>query len=103
MAERMHRAQILLPPEQHRAIREIAHQENRSISDVVRDLVQQFLDERSSSARLQIELEALNALRQIREQAERRHGGYYTGDIVTEARTERDQQIAEVQQGEDRK
>jgi Arc/MetJ-type ribon-helix-helix transcriptional regulator len=88
MAERMHRAQILLPPEQHKAIREIALEENRSISDVVRDLVQQYLDERSRSARLQNELEALN-------------GGIYPGDILAESRAEREEQIARTQKGED--
>jgi hypothetical protein len=101
MAERMHRAQILLPPEQHKAIREIALEENRSISDVVRDLVQQYLDERSRSARLQNELEALNGLRRIREQAEERYGGIYPGDILAESRAEREEQIARTQKGED--
>lgn len=102
MAERMHRAQILLPPEQHKAIRKIALEENRSISDVVRDLVQQYLDERSRTARLQNELDALNTLRRIREQAEQRYGGFYPGDILAEVRAEREEQIARVQKDKDR-
>jgi uncharacterized protein with PIN domain len=35
----MHRAQIILEEEQHTALAEIARQENRSISEIVREMV----------------------------------------------------------------
>ena len=40
----MYRTQILLEPEQHKALVEIAHQEKRSLSDVVRQMLQAQLD-----------------------------------------------------------
>ena len=36
---KMHRAQILLEPQQHRVLRDIARRQGRSISAVVRDLI----------------------------------------------------------------
>jgi len=42
----MYRAQILLEPEQHQALVEIAHREQRSLSDVVREMLQLQLEER---------------------------------------------------------
>jgi len=100
MAQRMHRAQILLYPEQHRALSELALEEDRSISDVVRDILQQYLEERSHAARLQRERQALDDLRQIRERIEYRYG-VYQGDLVAEARAEREAQMNTVQSGED--
>lgn len=41
----MYRAQILLEPEQHAALVEIARRERRSLSDVVRQMLQEQLDE----------------------------------------------------------
>jgi predicted CopG family antitoxin len=42
----MHRTQILLEQEQHKALKAIARQENRSLSDVVREMLQKQLEER---------------------------------------------------------
>ena len=42
----LHRTQILLEPEQHRALRQIARMEDRSVSDVVRDAVRRELERR---------------------------------------------------------
>lgn len=35
----MYRTQILLEPEQHQALKEIARQQNRSLSDIIREMV----------------------------------------------------------------
>ena len=43
---KMHRAQILLEPDQHQKLAEIAQQEGTSISEIVRTAVQEWLDER---------------------------------------------------------
>lgn len=40
------RLQILLNPEQHRALKEIARQEKRSLSDLLREMVDRQLAER---------------------------------------------------------
>ncbi len=42
----MHRTQILLEPEQHKALAEIARRERRSISDLIREMLQKQLEER---------------------------------------------------------
>ncbi len=52
----MHRTQILLDPEQHNALAEIARREKRSMSDVVREMLGKQLEERKT------ELTAFNTL-----------------------------------------
>jgi predicted DNA-binding protein len=42
----VHRTQILLDPEQHNALAEIARREKRSMSDVVREMLDKQLEER---------------------------------------------------------
>ena len=42
----MVRTQILLEPEQHQALAIIARQEKRSLSDIVREMIQKQLEER---------------------------------------------------------
>ena len=46
MTHAFHRAQILLDPEQHHALQEIARREKRSLSDVVREMIKRQLAER---------------------------------------------------------
>ncbi len=46
MNKPVYRAQILLEPEQHEALVRIARQEKRSLSDVVREMLDQQLSER---------------------------------------------------------
>jgi predicted DNA-binding protein len=41
----MYRTQILLEPEQHKTLAEIARREKRSLSDVVREMLQKQLEE----------------------------------------------------------
>ncbi len=96
MGKRMQRTQLLLEPEQHRALAEIARQEVRSISDVVREMVQRQIEQRRESARADRErrLAALDRIRRHRDQAiERRGGRLIDLDVVAlirQAREERD-------------
>ena len=46
----MHRTQILLEPEQHKILTEIARQEKRSLSDVLREMVDKQISERKQMA-----------------------------------------------------
>jgi len=46
----MHRTQILLEPEQHKTLTEIARQEKRSLSDVIRQMVNNQITERKRMA-----------------------------------------------------
>ena len=41
----MYRTQILLDPEQHQALAEIARREKRSVSDVVREMLRKQIEE----------------------------------------------------------
>jgi predicted CopG family antitoxin len=96
MGQRMQRTQLLLEPEQHRALAEIARQEGRSISDVVREMVQRQIEQRRESARADRErrLAALERIRRHRDQAiEKRGGRLLDLDVVAlirQAREERD-------------
>jgi hypothetical protein len=54
------RTQLLLDPEQHKALAEIARREKRSLSDVVRTMLQQQLEERKKRD-LEIAAQALLA------------------------------------------
>lgn len=46
----MYRTQILLEPEQHKILTEIARREKRSLSDVVREMVDKQIAERKQAA-----------------------------------------------------
>ena len=46
----MYRTQILLEPEQHKILTEIAHQEKRSLSDLLREMVDHLIFERKQKA-----------------------------------------------------
>jgi predicted CopG family antitoxin len=59
MSNTMFRAQIMLEPEQHDALTEIARREKRSVSDVVREMLRQQLAERK---RQQLEIAAKELL-----------------------------------------
>lgn len=63
MSEKMYRAQILIAPEQHQQIRKIAERENRSISEVSRDLLAIALQQREREK--QIRLDRILAAKKI--------------------------------------
>ena len=45
----MYRTQILLEPEQHKILTEIARRENRSLSDVIREIVDEEIARRKQT------------------------------------------------------
>ena len=87
MSERLYRTQILLEPEQHRALAERARREGRSVSDLVREMVRQKLDEekQAEDAVLQRRLGGLERIRQHREEMLARRGGQPIDFDVVEA------------------
>jgi predicted DNA-binding ribbon-helix-helix protein len=99
MMTTLHRAQLLLESEQHEALAEIARQEGRSISDLVREIVRQHLVERDKQARQLRELEALEGLSQIREKLREEYGVYPEG-LLAEVREEREEELERVGRGE---
>jgi hypothetical protein len=95
----LHRAQLLLESEQHRALAEIAEQEGRSISDLVREIVQHHLAERSQQAQNLSALQAIERLTQIRVGLQEEHGTFQ-GDPLAEVRAEWEEDAERVWRGE---
>ena len=91
----LYRAQILLEPEQHRTLTDIAQREGRSISDLVREILRQHLAEREQADRRQAEMQAIQELTRIRKQLQEQHGVYQV-DLLTKVRTEREQDVERV-------
>lgn len=94
-----YRAQILLEPEQHRTLSEIAEREGRSISDLVRESVRIYLAERDREEQRERRQRALDVLTEIRERIQTEHG-VLSGDFVAEMREERDRENERVWRGE---
>ena len=92
------RTQLLLEPEQHQALAEIARQEGRSISDLVRVILREHLIERDHEARKQQEMQSLEGLTQIRERLQQQYG-VYQGDLLAKVRAEREEEQARVVDG----
>ena len=92
-----YRAQILLEPEQHDALAEVALRENRSISNLVREIVSEWIQEQETENIWRKRETALNSLRTIREEIENAHG-VYQGDIIEEVRSGRDDDFEHIWQ-----
>ena len=95
----LHRAQLLLESEQHEALAEIAEQEGRSISDLVREIVRRHLGERAREAQILTALQAIERLTQIRARLQEEHG-IYQGDPLAEVRAEWEEDVERVWRGE---
>lgn len=99
MAERMYRTQILLEPEQQRALAEIARQEGRSISELVREMVRAQLDQRARSAEMtkRRQIAALERVQKHREAIVSRLAGepldINPSELIAEIQMERDAEI----------
>ena len=94
-----YRAQLLLEPEQHQALVEIAQREGRSVSDLVREIVRQHLVKRDQEARKQREMQAIEELTHIRQRLKEEHG-VYQGDLLAEVRAEREEEMERIRRGE---
>ncbi len=74
MSGRLFRAQILLEPEQHRQLADLARRQGKSISEVVREVLAAHLEEQRK-ARLAAQLAALDRIEQHRNEILARRGG----------------------------
>jgi hypothetical protein len=99
MQPNKYRAQILLEPEQHAALAQVARREERSISDLVREIVDQWLKQQDEQRLWEQRMQALERLNQIRERIQQEYG-VYQGDLLEEARAERDEDFDRVWRGE---
>ena len=87
-----YRAQILLEPEQHQALSEIAEQRQQSLSHVVREIVEDYLVEHDLDEQLQQEIQAIQALADLRRKIQKRRG-LITQDLLAETRQERSAEL----------
>ncbi len=99
MPDRLIRTQILLEPEQHQLLIAFAEQEKRSLSDLVREMLQTQLIARQQSAKLLLErrLQALEQIKLHRQQILQRRKGQVLpidpAQLINQLREERDEQI----------
>lgn len=95
----LYRTQILLERTQHDSLRELAAAEGRSVSDVVREAVAEYLVDHGKERERQQALGTLAKLSEFRKQLVAEYG-IYDGDLLAEAREERDEDMARVWRGE---
>ncbi len=92
-----HRAQILLDPEQHNALAEIARRDGTSISAIVRTAVETWLEERQQDESMHKQLESLDTIQAHRQALlDRRDGqplNFDPADLIEEMREERGDEL----------
>ncbi len=89
----MNRAQLLLNDNQNHRLREMANREGKSISEIVRQILDEYFKEQDLREQTAA-LEALRKLDQIREASAKY--GVYVGNPVEEVREERDQDMEQL-------
>lgn len=94
MAE-LYRAQVLIERKQHEALQALAAAEGRSMSEIIREAVAGYLVEREEEEEVQRGIDALDRLVAFREKIKARYG-VYEGNLVTETRAEREEEIAQM-------
>ena len=92
-----YRAQILLEPEQHKKLAEIAAQAGRSVSDVVREAVAEYVVIKTNEGERERRRNALEKIRQHREEMLRENGGkpfeIDVVELINQMREERDNEL----------
>jgi hypothetical protein len=99
MAERMQRTQILLEPAQHEWLVGVARAQERSVSDLIREMVDHQIDEMNRKAETdrQRRLAALDRISQRREKMLEAMGGQpISGDTVELINQMREERSAEI-------
>jgi hypothetical protein len=94
---KMHRAQILIDPEQHQALADIAQQEGTSISEIVRLAVHKWLAERHEDQVLRRQMDALEEINRHRQLILDRRDGkgleHDLDELIEQIREERDGEL----------
>ena len=98
MTETMHRTQLLLEPSQYQALRAMAEQEQRSISEIVREILDRYFEDNDPRARWIRRADALKRLSDLRARVLER-AGEYDADLLAEAREERGEDFDRIWKG----
>ena len=85
----LHRAQILLDENQHRELERLARDSGRSMSELVRTIMDDYLTRTSEEESLRRSLIALDGLAELRKRIEGTHGRQ-PASLLDELREERD-------------
>ena len=92
-----YRAQILLEPEQHKTLVKIAAREKRSISDVVREAVAEYVVTRTMESVRERRLMGLEEIRKLREKILSERGwkpiDVDVVELIRQMREERDNEL----------
>jgi predicted CopG family antitoxin len=97
MVGKLYRTQILLEPEQHQELAKIAKSEGRSVSDVIREILKNQLEQRRTNqhAAIKRRLDALDGIRKFREEVLRENNGqpldFDVVEAINQAREEQDE------------
>lgn len=94
MTTQLIRAQVMLDPADYRRLQSLASEAGKSLSETLREAVLRYLDEQERQKQEQLR-KTLEEMRQIREQNAARYG-VYKGDLVNEAREERERQTENI-------
>ena len=95
----LYRTQVLLEREQHESLQQLAAAAGRSMSEVIREAVAVYLVDHSKEWRKRQALDAIARLSELRQQLVEEYG-IYEGDLLAEAREERDADMERVWRGE---
>lgn len=94
MSDRMHRTQILIEPEQHEALSDLAKEEQKSISEVVREILRDYFENHSGEARWRNRDKTLKRAQKVRNSVLEERDGKPIGldivDVMDAMREERD-------------
>lgn len=92
------RAQILLDETQHDELERLARESGRSMSDLVRGIMADYLARASQEEAVRDSLTAVDQLSELRQQIERKHGCLPTS-FLDDLREERDLEVLPPQEG----
>lgn len=95
----LYRTQVLLEREQHESLQQLAAAAGRSMSEVIREAVAVYLVDHSKEWKRRQALDAIARLSELRQQLVEEYG-IYEGDLLAEAREERDADMERVWRGE---
>jgi metal-responsive CopG/Arc/MetJ family transcriptional regulator len=88
----LYRTQILLEDHQHKQLERIARESGRSMSELVREIIADYLTITAKATATQRALAALDALAEIRREIEEKHG-LMPESFLEDMREERDREL----------
>jgi hypothetical protein len=95
----LYRTQILLERQQHESLQALAAAEGRSMSEIIREAVAEYLIERDEDSQRQRDLDWLDELVKLREEI-RAESGDFPEELLLDFRAEREEELWQRMLGE---